>query len=196
MPRSRRSFRRSTGTRRYRKIFLISVEGSITEREYFRMHIFENRARTIKLLTDKHANSPLHVLERMKKHLREHPLRASYEAWLVVDKDEWRDDQLRPLHSWAQEKENFGLALSNPKFEFWLLLHFEDGVGIASSQNCTQRLKKYVPDYKKGIDERKFTRERILRAIQRAKQRDNPPCADWPRSLGATTVYRLVEKLT
>ncbi len=52
-------------------------------------------------------------------------------------KDEWTDDQLSQLNEWAQGADNYGFALSNPKFEFWLLLHFEDGSGSA--------IRKLVP---------------------------------------------------
>ncbi len=114
---------------------------------------------------------------------------------LVVDKDGWTDAQLSELHTWSQQKENYGFALSNPKFEYWLLLHFEDGKGIQSSAQCSERLKKYLPDYDKGICIGKFTKENIAEAIRRAKQRDNPRCVNnWPQNVG-TTVYRLVERL-
>ena len=120
---------------------------------------------------------------------------TSDEAWLVVDKDLWTDNQLNQLHAWAQTHINYGFALSNPSFEFWLLLHFEDGIGIRSSQDCIDRLKRHLPSYNKEIDTRKISRERINEAVCRAKKRDNPPCVDWPRAPGGTTVYRLIEKL-
>ncbi len=113
----------------------------------------------------------------------------------MVDKDNWTDEQLRELHAWAQARDNYGFALSNPKFEYWLLLHFEDGTGIASLRDCIERLKRYLPDYDKGIHTRKFNRERIEEAIRRARLRDDPPCFDWPRALGGTTVYKLVESI-
>ena len=72
---------------------------------------------------------------------------------------------------------------------------FEDGTGIASSRDCSDRLKRHLPGYDKGIDARKITRDRIDEAIRRARLRDNPPCADWPRALGGTTVYKLVENI-
>ena len=99
------------------------------------------------------------------------------------------------LHAWSQKKKNYGFALSNPKFEYWLLLHFERGTGIGSSRECSDRLKRHLPNYDKSIDTRKFTPDRIKKAIDRAKARDNPPCADWPRTFGNTTVYKLVEKI-
>ena len=130
----------------------------------------------------------------MENHLKNEGLRRSNEAWLVVDKDEWTDKQLQQLYEWSLKAANHQFALSNPKFEFWLLLHFEDGNGVNSSQDCSPRLKQHLPNYDKGIDKSKMTCEMIAFAIKRARQRDTPPCDDWPRSTG-TTVYRLVENI-
>jgi len=100
---------------------------------------------------------------------------------------------MRP-HQWSQQADNYGFALSNPKFEYWLLLHFEDGGGVSSSQICSQRLERHLPGYDKGIGVRKISDTMIADAIRRARQRDNPPCGDWPRTTG-TTVYKLVENI-
>ncbi|NVZ10992.1 hypothetical protein HW932_17175 [Allochromatium humboldtianum] len=45
------------------------------------------------------------------------------------------------------------------------------------------------------IDIRKISSAQIDEAIRRAKKRNHPPCRDWPRSLGQTTVYPLVENI-
>lgn len=193
MPPIRRKFERQSGQRSYRKLFLIAAEGKETEPQYFN---FFNSHTTIKVECLKSGHSsPFYVLKRMTAWLQENKLKDSDEAWLVVDKDGWTDAQLSELHTWSQQKENYGFALSNPKFEYWLLLHFEDGKGIQSSAQCSERLKKYLPDYDKGICIGKFTKENIAEAIRRAKQRDNPRCVNnWPQNVG-TTVYRLVERL-
>lgn len=194
MPPKRRKFQRQLGERRYRRLFVISVEGFATEPQFF--SIFNDLELVIHVdcLKGKNESSPIHVLQRMKKFLKETKLRNADEAWLVVDKDQWNEEQLTKLHAWSQEHENYGFALSNPKFEYWLLLHFEDGSGVSSSRECSERLNRYLPDYQKGIDARKITKNMIDAAIRRAKDHDNPPCSDWPRTTG-TTVYRLVEKL-
>ncbi len=119
------------------------------------------------------------------------------EAWIVVDKDQWPENQLNELHKWAataSKNKRYGLALSNPKFEFWLLLHFEGGKGVVDSESCSQKLKVHIPNYDKGLPPNKITQDAVKKAIKRAKQRDNPPCKDWPHSVG-TTVYRLVENI-
>jgi len=195
MPPTRGRFQRRLGERRYRKLFVIAVEGAKTEPKYFAIFNDEKSVIHVNCLKGKNDSSPPQVLKRMKKHLRQEGLKPSDEAWLVVDKDQWTDEQLTQLHAWAQERENYGFALSNPKFEYWLLLHFEEGTGITSSQDCSNRLKQHLPGYDKGIDARKITRNQIDEAIRRARLRDNPPCADWPHALGGTTVYRPVENM-
>jgi hypothetical protein len=72
-----------------------------------------------------------------------------------------------------------------------VFLHFENGIGIASSHDCSNQLKRYLPRYDKGIDIRKITLCMIQVAIRRAKN----VTGDWPRDLGSTTVYRLVENI-
>ncbi len=191
----RRKFRKPPGVLRYRKLFVIAAEGSKTEPLYFGILNSQRSVIQVSCLTSDHKSSPHHVLKRMENHLKQEGLRASDEAWLVVDKDQWTDEQLQQLHAWSLKKDNYGFALSNPKFEYWLLLHFENGTGIGSSKDCSSRLEQHLPDYDKVIDARKITRTQIDDAIRRAMVRDNPRCTDWPRRIGGTTVYKLVENI-
>ena len=112
----------------------------------------------------------------------------------MVDRDQWTTRQLKQLYEWSKKSNNYGLAVSNPKFEYWLLLHFEDGCDIQSANDCSKRLCKYIPHYKKTFSTRLINENKIKDAINRARSRDTPPCVDFPKN-NATTVYRLVEKL-
>ncbi|MGD9895654.1 MAG: RloB family protein [Candidatus Methylacidiphilaceae bacterium] len=195
----RRRISRALGKLPYRKLYVIAAEGEKTERQYFDLfkHLFKDEQPLIvvKCLPGGCKSAPSQVLKRMERFLRQEKLRSSDEAWLVTDKDRWDDEKLAQLHQWAQKcRGSRGFALSNPKFEYWLLLHFENGKGVASASDCINRLSRHLPDYDKGISRSRFTKERIRDAIRRAKERDKPPCEDWPKSVG-TTVYRLVESL-
>lgn len=193
----RRKFNRQSTGHDYKKLFVIVTEGVKTEKQYFSLFSKSTQVIRVKCLDSGHGSSPKHVLRRMKKQIRKESLHSVDEAWLVVDKDEWSDEQLGELHAWTQEADNHHLALSNPCFEYWLLLHFEDGTGKRSSQarDCRDKLKEYGLYDNKSVDLRKITRERIGQAIHRARLRDTPPCIDWPRRPGCTTVYRLVENI-
>jgi len=194
MSQKRRPFHRKLGQRRYRKLFIIATEGVKTEPQYFALLNNQQSIVQIECLRPRTRTSPRQVLERMENRLKQAALRESDEAWLVIDKDHWTDDQLTHLHSWSQNKNNYGFALSNPKFEYWIVLHFEEGSEISNSRECSDRLRRYLPNYDKSIDPKKITQAMIFEAISRAREKDNPPCEDWPRSTG-TTVYRLVERI-
>lgn len=195
MAAQRRKFQRPLGERRYKKLFLIAAEGIKTEPIYFSIFSDDKSIVQVSCLKGRSDSSPPQVLKRMTDHLLSEGLKSSDEAWLVVDKDQWTDEQLTQLHQWASHQDNYGFALSNPKFEYWLLLHFEEGTGIGSSRDCSERLKRWIPDYDKGFDTRKISQLQIEDAIRRAKRRDHPPCDDWPKNLGQTTVYRLIENI-
>lgn len=189
----RRSLIRPLGERRYRKLFVIATEGSKTEIQYFGMFNNEKSVIHVKCLQGKHRSAPRHVLKRMREYIEKEGLLTSDEAWLVVDKDQWDDDQLDLLFQWSKSKINYGLAVSNPKFEFWLLLHFNEGNSIGTPQQCIDRLRRFLPDYDKNIDATKI-KPYVVIAVERAKSRDLLSSCDWPRSIG-TTVYRLIERL-
>lgn len=131
----------------------------------------------------------------MNTFLKSQHLGKNDEAWLVIDTDAWEQAHILELYEWSKASKNRGIAVSNPKFEYWLLLHFEEGVGIASTRDCSTRLLRHLRDYEKMINMRDFTPGRIKDAARRASDRDTPPCPDWPRHIGNTTVYRLVRKL-
>lgn len=187
-----RRFKRPIGTRRYKRLFVISTEGSVTEPQYFNMFNNDTTVLHVKVLHNQ-ASDPGNVLKEMQKHLKKFDLEKNDQAWLVIDNDQWQDAQIKPLYEWSMTRREYGFALSNPKFEYWLLLHFEEPSEISSSRNCSDKLKRHLPGYDKKIDDRKL-RPSIRTALDRAKRQDSPPCRDWPRRTG-TTIYRLVEEL-
>lgn len=195
MPVKKRNFKRQRPELSKHKLFVLALEGRKTEQQYFDLFKKEGAQVRVRCLPSASNSSPNKVLRRMQMHLRDEPLEASDQAWLVVDRDEWKDEQLLPLHAWTKQRpQNHFLALSNPKFEYWLLLHFEKGDGIVTARDCDVHLKKHLPDYDKSIPAAEFTHERIGHAIQRARALDTPPCTDWPRTPGST-VYRLVQHI-
>jgi hypothetical protein len=59
-----------------------------------------------------------------------------------------------------------GIALSNPKFELWLLLHFEPIAGCITAHSVDGRLAMYLPAYDKHIPAGFPTREQVDKAIE------------------------------
>src|SRR3972149_2556550 len=188
----RRTFERPFPTRSYRRLFVLATEGAETEPQYFALFNSKTTTVTVKCLKSRSDSAPRHVLKRMERYLVTNSLKSGDEAWLVVDKDQWTEEQLSQLHEWAIRDDRYGLAVSNPAFELWLLMHFDDGTDLVNIHQCRERLKRYIPNYDKGNIETVKLIPGIPAAIERARMKDTPHCIDWPRSIG-TTVYRLVE---
>lgn len=187
-------YKRKLGNRRYRVLFLLSVEGAVTEQQYLNMFNSDDSIIKIECIKKGNRSSPKEVLKAIKKCLKEIDLKKDDEAWLIVDKDQWPDDQIRELFQWTKEKHNYYFALSNPCFEYWLLLHFENPSGNMNKKTCSTRLKRYLPDYDKNIPATKFADENINAAISRAEAQLSSQQVDWPTTTG-TTVYRLIKNI-
>lgn len=172
----------------------MATEGSKTEPQYLNM--LNSRTATVHVQVLKPgASAPASVLQRMQRHLEAEGIQAGDEAWLVVDKDQWPDTEIDALHQWATSAVGRGLAVSNPQFEYWLLLHFEDGAGALTSAAITQRLRRHLPNYDKSVTASDFSPVSISEAVDRARRRDTPACPTWPKQPGQTTVYRLVDRI-
>ncbi len=182
---------RKPAVRSYRPLFIISVEGSKTEPQYFAF--FKRFRVSVECLSEVGKSSPDKVLKRIKKRVGE-GIGPTDQAWVVVDHDAWTEKHFEDIRAWTKEDLRRGMAVSNPNFEYWLLLHFEDGDGLKSTQDCSRRLKECVPGYDKGVGSW-LTVDRIRKAVSRGRQRD---AGSMPASLppfGTTAVWRLVNAL-
>ncbi|WP_115712460.1 RloB family protein [Legionella sainthelensi] len=191
----KRKFTREIGQKKYRKLFVIAAEGRITEPQYFARFNGINTSVIVKCLKANNQSSPRQILKRINRYLQSESISSTDQAWIVVDKDSWEDQQLMQLYNWSKTQPNYGVALTNPNFEYWILLHFEEGHNIGSIRDISTRLKNWIPNYNKSLEKIQIDANSIQEAIQRAKIHDNPPCEDWPRNFGCTTVYKLVEKI-
>lgn len=185
---------RKCDTRKPRRRIVLSCEGNVTEIQYFRH--FENMRDDvyIKLLNNRrHKSAPVFVVDALKKYLIEEPLMGADEAWAVIDYDERPAQMIQSVIDALKDiGKNVHLALSNPNFEFWLLLHFEDGTGVQTKKECNAKLAKYISNYDKSIPEKVFAH--IEKAIDRAEAIDKRSNTLWPQKSG-TTVYKLVKLL-
>lgn len=76
MPKKARKFQRLLGERRYKKLFIVSVEGSKTEPQYFAIFNQPQAVILVKCLKRKLTeSSPKHVLKRMESFLKRESLK-------------------------------------------------------------------------------------------------------------------------
>ena len=192
-------FSRSSGSRFYKRLFLVGAEGTRTERDYFSM--FDSRYVHVIPVPSRGGNNPNKVLATLKAEVPRCQLREGDYLWLVVDRDEWSEAELESCRQWATNPQEFpglnkGFSLSNPKFEFWLLLHFEDGTFHTTAKACYEALCSHLPDYSKSLKRSDFDRAKIDLACARAKALlGTADPTDWPRLPGQTTVFTLCEAI-
>ena len=202
--------KRKEETRHYKRLFLIASEGKKTEKSYFERnirHLIDESNVRIKFVDKStHASSPLHVQKALASAIEKESdaLRTGDEAWIVIDRDQWEKDDLIAVHEWTQEKStdkcHRDLALSNPCFEYWLILHFEDGNDLSTTAECQNRLKNHINLIKeKNVPQDSIQRVQVEAAIKRAKNMSQKRYGETNQPVESgctgTTVYRLVEKL-
>jgi hypothetical protein len=112
-----------------RREILLFVEGEKTEEDYF-LHWYRLHQRHVIVTIDKFHGSPIKLVERAES-IRKRELyearrgrgRAHDEIWCVFDIDNHPS-----VNEAVQRAEGNGIhvAISNPCFELWFILHFED----------------------------------------------------------------------
>lgn len=113
----------------------------------------------------------------------------------MIDRDQWDPEHTCVLQKRVRQQPNMHLAVSNPCFEYWLLLHFESGDGVAGRQGCLDRLAKRFPGYNKVIGPGDISTDMIRQAVVRArKKHEAQGYPEIPTSLGST-VYLLVQRI-
>ena len=78
--------------------------------------------------------SPEHVLKQLNDYKSQYELEADDELWLVVDKDRWTEAMLSRVATECSQEIAMHMALSNPCFELWLLLHLEDAASLTPEE--------------------------------------------------------------
>ena len=186
---------RRTGTRKYRPVCWVSAEGQ-TEKDYLRMAVFRDAPVSVRFPKDIHPGrrNPSQVLKRFEKAMREEDFRRGDEAWVVVDVDEWDESEFAELLAWAESDPRHHLAISNPKFELFLVMHFEKGNGCTTSSNVDAALRRHMPGYDKRLRRGQFSAGQVRAAAANARAKRAGCASDIPDP-GMTDVYLLVESL-
>jgi hypothetical protein len=148
------------------------------------------------------------VLQVLNGFEKEYLLGKDDELWMVVDLDRWHNRELGSVAAQCIQK-NYHLAVSNPCFELWLLLH------IKSLDDCTDLELQELAENKRVSDKRTRLEIELVNelgsynksnpdtskflpsvnvAIDRARELDLHPEHRWPNSLG-TRVYLLAESI-
>jgi hypothetical protein len=133
-------------------------EGAVTEREYFRSFQHAVRNPRVHVEVAREHGVPLTLVEiavRLRDEAREaarghHDENLLWdEVWGVFDVDEHPNiEQARRL----ADRNGIVLAISNPCFELWALLHFQEQRGHIERRRVRAALQRFIPGYDKLLD--------------------------------------------
>ncbi|MEU8244514.1 RloB family protein [Actinoplanes missouriensis] len=188
MSRRENADRRGRSRRPARPRLLVVCGAARTEEQYLQglRDSIPNRAVDIAIL--KRPKDPAEVVRYAVQHAR----RATGdfdEIWCVFDVDEF---DIRPAQAEAR-RHDVHLGISNPCFEFWLLLHHDDCRNhLTGYQQVVTRLRRFVPRYDKAELRFGDYAGGVQDAVTRARRLDRgPETCDNP----STGVWRLAERI-
>lgn len=104
--------------------------------------------------------------------------------------------QFREEMTQAGRESGYGLAISNPCFELWLLLYFREADVVDTDCNAViERLRPYTGGHNKArIRLDTYTPDSIQAAVARARALEGERDTRWPAFPG-THVYKVAERL-
>lgn len=187
------------------RLYVLAVEGAETEPAYFRALeasdlIPRHRVKLHVVSPAHNASAPLYILGEAERVARELTLQPYDEVWLVFDVDVHSGGgRMQQVIETAEDarRRGWGVAVSNPCFELWLLLHVSDAVDAVTDRGASvvALLKDALGTYsKKTVPAPCLDSEAIERAIRSARALDVEPSAPCP-PLPSTRVYALVERM-
>lgn len=162
--------------RRTRQTVIFLVEGKNTEPAYFdwlRKQELVNEKFNLKLQPAEGATSAKGLLSRAKRIRKENP-----DAYLcvILDKDANSEEILNSLQAWSKKfPEKCKVAITFPKFELFLLMHYGDVSGLNTAVAIDRQMEIYQPGYsrKKIPNMERLSADNVLAALKRAKLAKN-----------------------
>jgi hypothetical protein len=177
--------RRKRPSRQPKDSVLLLVEGKITEKLYFKGMCRKLSLRSITV--EGPSGVPITAVEAALSR------RIDFdEVWCVFDVDD-HPRLKEAIHRAAQG--GVQVALSNPSFEIFLLLHFEYFSKPCTRAQVRRALKKHLPEYEKHIDFEIFWgayKAGLINNLRLEKWHQSSGTTGRPPSTGA---FRLAEKL-
>ena len=200
-PPSGRPLRREVATRRIRKTLLVFCEGERTEPEYLNALKLEPSVREVAAVEIRVARAgsgavPLTLVGRAVE-ARSRALSENDEIdefWCVFDV-EWPVNHPNLAGAIARaEASEIGLAISNPCFEVWLILHLKDHSAWLDNDPAEKLRRQLDRSTDKGIDPAKYM-PYIRKASARAaklEQRHLQDGTSFPQDNPSSGMHRLI----
>ncbi|MCA9189831.1 MAG: RloB domain-containing protein [Planctomycetales bacterium] len=196
--RKKRPIARTEGLTRDASLVVIASEDRYAVKQYFD-RFRSTRIQFRVLETERGQSSPQHVQQRLQAYMREYDFGEGDQFWLVCDTDHWIESNhisnLVAVVRWCRQQ-GIGVALSNPCFDLWLLLHV-DRFPTESNLTCEEvgnKIRAVVGQYNKTkVYNLPITDQGVRRAIGASKAHQ-PTAGDIP-SEPQTAVHLIIDAL-
>jgi len=190
--------KRSKPSKKPKSLVVLFCEGEKTEPVYFRA-INRHWGNRIVLQFPHCGTDPKGIVsaaadakKRSKRNKKSDPNEEIEAIWCVFD----RDQHLLVQEALQQADDNqIPVAFSNPCFELWLLLHFQDQTAHLQRDGVSRLCANFMTNYTKGPD-----MDMLLPSLSDAEQRARTLCNrqttnNLPRCNPWTDVHELVEAM-
>ena len=187
------------------RLYFLIVEGAKTEPAYF--HALEannliprHRVKLHVHSPEANASAPTYLIGKAEEIAKGQPAGTDDEVWLVFDVDRHSGStRLTQVIQASQDasQRGWGVAISNPCFEIWLLLHTSNDLATVNvyGDSVEAALRSEFGGYeKRRTPVQCLSNETPARAMIRARLGDTDPESPLP-SLPGTRVYRLFESI-
>lgn len=187
------------------RLFFVATEDTCAPKQYFdflgqtRIHVF-----VLETPAGEGRSSPGHVVQRLEEARKHYDSNEDDEFWILLDTDHWVEPNHRKGLTDAlsrARRRGVQIAMSNPCFDLWLLLHHEDvapGHVLGGGSEVDKRLRRVLGEFNKTrLKAEHYPADKVKEAVRRARSLEGDadhPKGYWPERTG-TRVYRLVERL-
>lgn len=200
------SYDRRPGGRLPGRCILIVCEGAETEPNYFESLRVHLKLSTVSVRIKDRAGAPVGVVkeaqaqvEKRQQDIRDgHSFLSQFEAvWCVFDVENPSHNPTFDRAVQFADQQEFQLAVSNPAFEFWYVLHFERTTRpFADGNELKEYLRRYIPGYYPAMTVFDDLVPSTKTAIRNAKNiLETHPQGDLRYPSPSTRVHLLVEEM-
>ena len=161
------NYSRKENVKKERRILQIVSEGR-DEIKYFRRRIERYSNLNFKFSRAARATDPNNLVETALSKVRDLDIKNGDMVWCLFDVDHHTDKEIKKAIENAGNTVN--VCLSNPCFDLWILLHFDDCVSKLSHKHAKAKVKIHLPNYSKTESFDKLKRRNRQKAILRAKK--------------------------
>lgn len=196
--RKKRPLERKPELKRDATLVVIASEDRYAVKQYF--ELFHSTRIQFRVLATEHNDSaPQHVMSRLEAYMAEYDFGEGDQFWIVLDTDHWigpgHIQNLVEVVRLCRQK-GIGVALTNPCFDLWLLLHFDEfpSEQVLTCEQVGQKIRDKTGQYNKTkIYNLDITQDHVTDAVRRSAMNQQSG-GDIPTEL-QTTIHLIIEDL-